>query len=57
MQDNNSEDEISSSVRKDESDKRFLIGIICGMLIAMCILGIALIGRQLYRDYRIDKGV
>lgn len=57
MQDNNSEDEISSSVRKDESDKRFLIGIICGMLIAMCILGIALIGRQLYRDYRIDKAV
>ena len=57
MQDNNTEDEISSKIKSKDSGKKFLIGIICGMLISMCILGIAFIGKQVYRSYRIDKAI
>ncbi len=57
MQDNNTEDEISSKAKGKDSDKKFLIGIICGMLVSMCILGIVLIGKQAYRSYRMDKAI
>ncbi len=35
--------------------KNFRSGIICGMLAAMCIMGIAIIARHFYVDYKIRK--
>ena len=46
-------------IRNDskEKNKKFLQGIICGLLLAMCILGMVLIARKLYDTYMFDKAM
>ena len=54
---------VSEEVRPEASasgsvaKKNFLTGIICGMLVAMCIMGIAILGRHFYIRYKIRRAV
>lgn len=40
-----------------DGNRRFLWGMILGMLLSMCIFGIVLIGREFYGTYKIRKAV
>lgn len=40
-----------------KSNRYFMTGIICGMLIATGIFALTVIGRTLYKDYRIKKAI
>ncbi|MBR5360322.1 MAG: hypothetical protein IK123_05460, partial [Lachnospiraceae bacterium] len=46
-------------IRNDSKEKykKFLQGIICGLLLAMCIMGMVLIARKLYDTYMFDKAM
>lgn len=48
-----SEEETSRSF----GQKRFLLGILCGMLIAMSIVGLVLLGNHFLSDYKVKKAV
>ncbi len=52
--------EVSGTVSESTArngNKKFLFGIICGMLIAMGIFALTVIGRELYKDYRIKSAL
>ena len=42
---------------KNSGNRGFLIGMICGMLVAMCIFGGVLIGRQLYNTHKVKVAI
>ena len=56
-EENNGIENDAVDIASANANKKFLLGILCGMLIAMCILGISLIGRQLYRNYKVNKAI